>query len=282
MKKYGFRGEGEIDIVNKRYSENPKTIINQVFSALLEYDESNNPQKDFDDTNSNRPEIFRKLYKFASKKGFASEFEKAYFFTVNFFQYRESPKYYIVFVIGSVRKLILKRAEVLLQRNLIDDIDDIFKLKIKSLDHILENIINVEKLLPPGKDSLSCLILEEESFLTKEKKLQKKNQLIGDSVSYGKVRGKAKVLKTVNEKVFNPGEILVTKATDPGWTPLIINCGGIILEVGGMLQHGALVSREFNKPCVVGIENITDIIKDGEEIEVDAIEGIITLLDREE
>jgi len=49
-----------------------------------------------------------------------------------------------------------------------------------------------------------------------------------------------------------------------------------------MLQHGALVSREFNKPCVVGIENITDIIKDGEEIEVDTIEGIITLLDREE
>ncbi|KAG4087706.1 glutathione synthetase ATP-binding domain-like protein [Neocallimastix lanati (nom. inval.)] len=297
MKKYGFRGEGEIDIVNKRYSENPKTIINQVFSALLEYDESNNPQKDFDDTNSNRPEIFRKLYKFASKKGFASEFEKAYFFTVNFFQYRESPKYYIVFVIGSVRKLILKRAEVLLQRNLIDDIDDIFKLKIKSLDHILENVdvLTKEKVGNKIHEDNKCreiittwkrqpIMFDSRGriFSHERKEASKKNQLIGDSVSYGKVRGKAKVLKTVNEKVFNPGEILVTKATDPGWTPLIINCGGIILEVGGMLQHGALVSREFNKPCVVGIENITDIIKDGEEIEVDAIEGIITLLDREE
>jgi len=72
MKKYGFRGEGEIDIVNKRYSENPKTIINQIFSALLEYDENNNPQKDFDDTNAKRSEVYEKLYKFAKEKGFSS------------------------------------------------------------------------------------------------------------------------------------------------------------------------------------------------------------------
>ena len=50
----------------------------------------------------------------------------------------------------------------------------------------------------------------------------------------------------------------MTYATDPGWTPLIINSGGVVLEVGGMLQHGALVSREFNKPCVVGIDNVAN------------------------
>ena len=49
-----------------------------------------------------------------------------------------------------------------------------------------------------------------------------------------------------------------------------------------MLQHGALVSREFNKPCVVGIENAMQIIKDGEEVEVDAIEGVVRLLERKE
>ncbi|KAL6621866.1 glutathione synthetase ATP-binding domain-like protein [Neocallimastix sp. 'constans'] len=255
MKKYGFRGEGEIDIVNKRYSENPKTIINQIFSALLEYDENNNPQKDFDDTNAKRSE--------------------AYFFTVNFFQYRESPKYYIVSIVGRMRELILKRVEVLLKRNLIDDIDDIFKLKINSLSHILENVDDYPKEKVENKihEDNKCreiittwkrhpILFDSRGriFSQERKETSKKNQL--DTL------GKAKVLKTVNEKVFNPGEILVTKATDP--------------EVGGMLQHGALVSREFNKPCVVGIENITDIIKDGEEIEVDTIEGIITLLDREE
>jgi len=297
MKKYGFRGEGELDIINERYSENPRTIINQIFSSLLEYDENNNPQKDFDDTNEKRPEIYKKLYKFANKNGFADEFEKAYFFTISFFQYRESPKYYIIFVVGSMRKLILKRAEVLLKRNLITDINDVFKLKIKTLNHILENVDDYtkEKIEIKIHEDNKCreivstwkrqpIIFDSRGriFTNERKETSKKNQLVGDSVSYGKIRGKAKVLKTLNEKKFNPGEILVTKATDPGWTPLIINCGGIILEVGGMLQHGALVSREFNKPCVVGIENVTDIIKDGEEIEVDAIEGIVTLLDREE
>ena len=116
-----------------------------------------------------------------------------------------------------------------------------------------------------------------------EKKISnKKNELIGETVSFGKIKGKAKILHYVDEKIFNQGEILITKATDPGWTPLIINSGGIVLEVGGMLQHGALVSREFNKPCVVGIENAMQIIKDGEEVEVDAIEGVVRLLERKE
>ncbi|ORX38747.1 hypothetical protein BCR36DRAFT_442582 [Piromyces finnis] len=118
-------------------------------------------------------------------------------------------------------------------------------------------------------------------FSSEKKKTNNPNELLGDSVSFGKVRGKVKVMNNVDEKEFNPGEILITKATDPGWTPLIINCDGIVLEVGSMLQHGDLVSREFNKPCIVGIENVTTIVQDGEEVEVDAIEGVLRLLDRE-
>jgi len=203
----------------------------------------------------------------------------------------------MVFVVGSLRKLILNRAEILLKRNLIGDINDIFKLKLSTLSQILKNVDDYtkERIEEKINEDNKCreivstwkrhpIVFDSRGriFSQERKGTSKKNQIVGTSVSYGKVRGKAKVLKSVDEKVFNAGEILITKATDPGWTPLIINCGGIILEVGGMLQHGALVSREFNKPCVVGIENITEIINDGEEIEVDAIEGIITLLDREE
>jgi pyruvate,water dikinase len=118
-------------------------------------------------------------------------------------------------------------------------------------------------------------------FSPPKKESRNKNELIGETVSYGKIKGKAKVLRNVNEKDFFPGEILVTYATDPGWTPLIINSGGVVLEVGGMLQHGALVSREFNKPCVVGIDNVMNKIKDGNLIEVDAIEGVVRILDND-
>jgi pyruvate,water dikinase len=71
---------------------------------------------------------------------------------------------------------------------------------------------------------------------------------------------------------------LVTRATDPGWTPLFINAAAVVLEVGGMLQHGALVAREYGKPCVVGIDNIATILKDGQQIEVDGSNGIIKLI----
>ena len=87
MKKYGFRGEGELDIKNERYSDNPKTIINQIYSSLLKNDEKNNPIKDYDETNAKRPNIFKKLLKFAEKNGFSSQFEEAYNNTINFFHY---------------------------------------------------------------------------------------------------------------------------------------------------------------------------------------------------
>jgi len=58
---------------------------------------------------------------------------------------------------------------------------------------------------------------------------------VGQSVSSGIYRGRVKVMLTASEKPFLAGEILVTKATDPSWTPLIINSGAILLEIGGML-----------------------------------------------
>ena len=297
MKKYGFRGEGELDIINERYSENPRTILNQIYSSLLMNDENKNPQKDFDDTNAKRPQIFQKLLEFSKEKGFSYDFEQSYNNMINFFHYRESPKYYMIFIIGKMRQLILHRAKILLDKNLINDISDIYKLNIDDLNDILKNVEKYTKekieLIMKKDNELNeifgswkrapMLFDSRGRIFFQEKKVSnKKNELVGDTVSFGKIRGKAKVLNSVNEKEFNPGEILITKATDPGWTPLIINCGGIVLEVGGMLQHGALVSREFNKPCVVGIENVTQIIKDGEEVEVDAIEGVVRLLDREE
>jgi len=297
MEKYGFRGEGEFDIQNERYYENPKALINQIFSSLMMYDDHQNPQKDFEDTNAKRPEVFKKFQDMLEKEEDKKEFEEAYHNTVNFLQYREAPKYYIIFVFSIMKKLILERSKVLLEKNLIDDISDIYKLKIENLDQILQNvdqytkeevykqIVKDNQLHETFYSWKSAPLLFDSRgrmFVSEKEKSNKKNELIGDTVSFGKVRGKARVLHSIDQEGFNPGDIIITKATDPGWTPLIINCGGIVLEVGGMLQHGALVSREFNKPCLVGIENVTQIVRDGEEVEVDAIEGILRLLDREE
>jgi pyruvate,water dikinase len=97
-------------------------------------------------------------------------------------------------------------------------------------------------------------------------------------VSSGIVRGRVKILRTPDEKKFEKGEILVARATDPGWTPLFVNAAGVILEVGGLLQHGALVAREYGLPCVAGIERATSLWKDGTLVEVDGSSGIVRLI----
>ena len=70
MKKYGFRGEWELDIKNERFEENPKIILDQIFSSLLTVDENNNPKKDFEETNKKRPEVFKKLLSIAKTRLF--------------------------------------------------------------------------------------------------------------------------------------------------------------------------------------------------------------------
>jgi phosphohistidine swiveling domain-containing protein len=74
------------------------------------------------------------------------------------------------------------------------------------------------------------------------------------------------------------GDVLVAYTTDPGWTPLFVNAAAVVLEVGGVLQHGAVVAREFGKPCVVGIDRVVERLSDGEVVEVDGTAGTVRSL----
>jgi pyruvate,water dikinase len=76
------------------------------------------------------------------------------------------------------------------------------------------------------------------------------------------------------------GDILVAYTTDPGWTPLFVNAAAIVLEVGGVLQHGAVVAREYGKPCVVGIDRVVSSLADGDTVEVDGTAGTVRVVRR--
>jgi pyruvate,water dikinase len=102
--------------------------------------------------------------------------------------------------------------------------------------------------------------------------------LAGEPIAPGVVRGRVNVLREPDEKPVLPGEILVARATDPGWTPLFLNASGIILEIGGLLQHGALVAREYGKPCVAGIEDATSVLRDGQMVELDGANGVVRFI----
>jgi pyruvate,water dikinase len=98
--------------------------------------------------------------------------------------------------------------------------------------------------------------------------------LRGTATSAGTARGEARVVvDPTREDALRPGEILVARATDPGWTLLLLRAGGIVLERGGILSHGAVVARELGIPAVVGVRDATRRFASGETLLVDGDSG---------
>jgi phosphohistidine swiveling domain-containing protein len=104
-------------------------------------------------------------------------------------------------------------------------------------------------------------------------------EFIGLAASGGRIKAQVKILESVLESdKLNKGDILVTKQTDPGWAMVFPLISGLIVERGGALSHGAIVAREFGIPAVIGIKNITTILKDGQEVILDGNLGKIQVL----
>lgn len=105
-----------------------------------------------------------------------------------------------------------------------------------------------------------------------------KGALVGVPVSSGLIEGRARVVLRLEDAKIEDGDILVTAFTDPSWTPLFVSIKGLVTEVGGMITHGAIVAREYGLPAVVGVENATKLIKDGQRIRVNGTEGYVEIL----
>jgi pyruvate, water dikinase len=98
----------------------------------------------------------------------------------------------------------------------------------------------------------------------------------GIGVSPGTASGKIKVIESVKGiSRFQKGEILVTDMTTPDWVPAMKIAAAVVTNLGGKTCHAAIVSRELGVPCVVGTENATKVLKDGETVTVDGQRGII-------
>jgi len=101
--------------------------------------------------------------------------------------------------------------------------------------------------------------------------------LTGTPASAGTVTGVARVILDPVGAQLEPGEILVCPSTDPGWTPLFLTAGGLVMEMGGANSHGAVVAREYGIPAVVGVTDAVATIETGTEITVNGTAGTITV-----
>ncbi|MBM4243319.1 MAG: hypothetical protein FJ148_05815 [Deltaproteobacteria bacterium] len=101
-------------------------------------------------------------------------------------------------------------------------------------------------------------------------------ELSGVGVSPGLARGIARVVRSLDElQHLEPGEIVVAGATDPSWTSMLLCAGGLVLEAGGPLSHGAIVARELGIPAAVNVANATRLVATGELLAVDGAAGTV-------
>jgi pyruvate,water dikinase len=103
--------------------------------------------------------------------------------------------------------------------------------------------------------------------------------LVGLPVSAGIVDGRARVIHDIADANLEPSDILVTAGTDPSWTPVFLLVAGLVTEVGGQMTHGAVIAREYGLPAVVGVEQATRLIRDGQRIRINGTDGYIEILD---
>ena len=102
--------------------------------------------------------------------------------------------------------------------------------------------------------------------------------LSGLGISSGRVRGRVTVLQGLEDMAkLQHGDILVSRAADPGWTPLFLTAGALVLELGSVLSHGAVVAREYQLPAVVNVQGACGLLRDGMEVTVDGDLGTVTV-----
>ena len=137
-------------------------------------------------------------------------------------------------------------------------------------------------------DNTICLVdnvQEVQEFFNKNIKKYTENiqsdeeDIIGQSANKGNVRGRVKII--LNQKdfyKFEDNDILVTTMTTPDFVVLMKRASAIITDIGGLLSHAAIVSRELNKPCIIDTKIATKVLKDGDMVEVDADKGIVKII----
>ncbi len=199
--------------------------------------------------------------------------------------FRENQRFYLDHQHLRQRRLFLEYGRRFHEQKLIKEQNDIFFLSKEDIFEIAaakkeidlqqlttkkDDFFKNQGILPPkfiqGNTEFDDTVIHDEDSLT----------ITGVGCSPGITTGTVRIIKDVTElgKIKN-NDILITRNTDPAWTPIFKKLSGLITETGGILSHGAVVSREYGIPAVTAVKNATTLFKNGQTITLDGNQGII-------
>lgn len=290
MSEYGMRCTGEIDITRERFRERP----GQLSSALIN-NVKNLPTGHAMDTFSRGKEEAERLaeelvVKMESKHGNhkAQKLQKQIEIYRKFVGIREYTKYFWMCHYDVYKQAIMREVHLLVDKGVLSEASDAYYLSLEELMKVIKtgkadaNIIydrrkayqSYQALTPPR-----IIFSDGEVPPVYYSSNIPSGALAGLAVSSGIVEGRARVVESLSDAHIEKGDILVTIFTDPSWTPVFVSLAGLVTEIGGMMSHGAIITREYGMPAVVGVVGATKLIKDGQRIRLNGTEGYIEILE---
>lgn len=285
---YGYRSVG-FDLKDSIWIEDPQIVLN----ILKRYPISINKSKSIDYSAKLRQQTLDKILSNLPNDKEIGKFHELYNLLKEIWYLKEDHSFYIDQASTSILSLAIKKIGKLMHEDaLIDEIEDIFFLKMSELNLFREEVIDIDfkdqillrknerdkyKNITPPKYLGTIDANQSESMSINT--LEKIKIFKGVPASLGKAIGPAKIIKSFEDsEKLKEGDIMVCISTNPSWTPLFGIVSAIISETGGTLSHTAVVAREYNIPTILEVENSTELISDNDLIEVDADQGIITII----
>lgn len=298
--EYGSRGPNEWEISAETWETNPALVVAMLDRVRRQGDDES-PQRRAERATADREaltaEVRAKVAAIPEDQGgaeLAGMFEAA-LVAANFMIYRERAKTNIIKTVHEGRMVFRELGRRHADAGNIADPFHIFMLVSDELDAFVADPASFSDLLATRNADWEKLADLEPPFIIADGKVPPLDEwarkgtggidpakvaevLTGIAGSPGVVEGRARViLDPADPAALEPGDIMVAPNTDPGWTPLFMAAGGVVVNVGGQISHAIIVSRELGLPCVASVEGATEKIPDGAIIEVDGSNGRVTI-----
>jgi rifampicin phosphotransferase len=291
LDRYGMRCVGEIDITRPRWSERPSVLVSLILGNIKNF-ETGAARRRFDqarqEATKKEHELLERLRELPDGAQKAEETKRMIDLVRTFIGYREYPKYGMVRRYFEYKQALLAEADRLVDAGVLRERDDIFFLTFDELHDVVRTQRVDDDLIGQRKEAFASYeAIRPPRVLTSDGEVLSGSHLrddlptgalLGLAVSAGTVEGRARVVLDMNEADLEPGDILVTAHTDPSWSPVFVVVSGLVTEVGGLMTHGAVVAREYGLPAVVGVENATRLIPDGQRIRLNGSKGYVEIL----
>jgi pyruvate,water dikinase len=288
LSKYGHRAVAEIDLGMPRWFEEPDHLLGMISNYLRVEDPEQAPDRQFTKAADHAEARMRELVERAGTKSRLRGRLVSFCLrrTRQLAGLRELPKFYIVMVLAEMHRQLTEVGAELVSNGTIDAAGDVFFLDFEELrvglrGADLKGIVAGRRRLYDvelRRRRVPRLLLSDGTDVEAAAMPQPAagDRLTGTPASAGTAAGKVRVIMDPVGAHLEPGEILVAPSTDPGWTPLFMTAGALVMEMGGVISHGAVVAREYGIPAVVGVADATTRLRDGQSITVDGAAGTVT------